>query len=164
MPLFWLVTVTVALPKAIKLTQRSVNHLLRPPGTADRAPTPITNPVPNSPSLLVVGLERGARAALIIAAALQLSYVWGIDLIELSARDTLPTRLLRGALSAIVIVLIADFAWHLIRAAIDRKLTQTLEPGHADPNTEEARRRHACARFCRSCGTCCSSSSSSWRS
>ena len=141
MPLFWLVTVTVALPKAIKLTQRSVNHLLRPPGTADRAPTPITNPVPNSPSLLVVGLERGARAALIIAAALQLSYVWGIDLIELSARDTLPTRLLRGALSAIVIVLIADFAWHLIRAAIDRKLTQTLEPGHADPNTEEARRQ-----------------------
>ena len=140
MPLFWLVTVTVALPKAIQLTQRSVNHLLRPPGTTADA-HPVTNPVPNSPSLLVIGLERGARAALIITAALQLSYVWDIDLIELSARDTLPTRILRGALNAIVIVLIADFAWHLIRAAIDRKLTQTLEPGHADPNTEEARRQ-----------------------
>src|SRR3954451_16086563 len=138
MPLFWFVTVAVALPMAIRLTQRSVNHLLRPPGTTDSAPTPITNPVPSSPSLLVVGLERGARAALIIAAALLLSYVWGIDLIELSGRDTLSTRLLRGALSAIVIVLIADFAWHLIRAAIDRKLTQTLDP---DPDSEQARRQ-----------------------
>jgi small-conductance mechanosensitive channel len=131
MPLFWLVTVAVALPMAIRLTQRSVNHLLRPPHTtADPAPT-----------LLAVCLERGARAALIIAAAILLSHVWGIDLIELSARDTLPTRLLRGALNAIVIVLIADFAWHVIRAAIDRKLTQTLDPAYADPDSEQARRQ-----------------------
>ena len=34
---------------------------------------------------------------MIIAAAILLSYVWNIDLIELSGRNTLPTRLLRGA-------------------------------------------------------------------
>jgi small-conductance mechanosensitive channel len=141
MPLFWLVTIAIALPMTIRLTQRSVNHILRPPGIADPAASPdsVTNAVPNSPSLLAVGLERGARATMIIAAAILLSYVWGIDLIELSGRDTLSTRLLRGALSAIVIVLIADFAWHLIRAAIDRKLTQTLDP--ADPDSEQARRQ-----------------------
>jgi small-conductance mechanosensitive channel len=143
MPLFWLVTIAIALPMTIRLTQRSVNHILRPPGIADPAADPspdsVTNAVPNSPSLLAVGLERGARATMIIAAAILLSYVWGIDLIELSGRDTLSTRLLRGALSAIVIVLIADFAWHLIRAAIDRKLTQTLDP--ADPDSEQARRQ-----------------------
>ena len=133
MPLFWLVTVAIALPMTIRLTQRSINHILRTPD--------ITDPAPNSPSLLAVGLERGARAALIIAAAILLSYVWGIDLIELSARDTLPTRLLRGALSTIVIVLIADFAWHLIGAAIDRKLTRTLDPAHADADSEQARRQ-----------------------
>ena len=139
MPLFWLVTVAVALPMAIRLTQRSVNHILRPPTVADPAPDPSSTPATAPPSLLAVGLERGARATMIIAAAILLSYVWNIDLIELSGRNTLPTRLLRGALSAIVIVLIADFAWHLIRAAIDRKLTQTLDP--ADPDSEQARRQ-----------------------
>jgi moderate conductance mechanosensitive channel len=138
MPLFWLVTVAVALPMAIRLTQRSVNHILRPPTVADPPPDPSSTPATAPPSLLAVGLERGARATMIIAAAILLSYVWNIDLIELSGRNTLPTRLLRGALSAIVIVLIADFAWHLIRAAIDRKLTQTLDP---DPNSEQARRQ-----------------------
>ena len=102
-------------------------------------PDPSSTPATAPPSLLAVGLERGARATMIIAAAILLSYVWNIDLIELSGRNTLPTRLLRGALSAIVIVLIADFAWHLIKAAIDRKLTQTLDP--ADPNSEQARRQ-----------------------
>ena len=139
MPLFWLVTVAVALPMAIRLTQRSVNHILRPPTVADPPPDPSSTPATAPPSLLAVGLERGARATMIIAAAILLSYVWNIDLIELSGRNTLPTRLLRGALSAIVIVLIADFAWHLIKAAIDRKLTQTLDP--TDPNSEQARRQ-----------------------
>jgi small-conductance mechanosensitive channel len=140
MPLFWFVTVAVALPMAIRLTQRAVNHILRPPNITD----PVANPSPDSVtntvlSPLAVALERGTRAALIIAATLLLTYVWGIDLIELSARDTLPTRLLHGALSAIVIVLIADFAWHVIRAAIDRKLTQASDPAHAD--NEQARRQ-----------------------
>jgi len=139
MPLFWLVTVAVALPMAIRLTQRSVNHILRPPTEADPTSDPSSTPATAPPSLLAVGLERGARATMIIAAAILLSYVWNIDLIELSGRNTLPTRLLRGALSAIVIVLIADFAWHLIKAAIDRKLTQTLDP--TDPNSEQARRQ-----------------------
>jgi small-conductance mechanosensitive channel len=133
MPVFWLVAVAIGLPIVLGLTQRSVNHLLRPLGTAD--------PAARSPSILSVCLERGARAVLIIGAAALLSHVWSIDLIELSARDTLPTRLLRGILSAIVVVLLADFAWHLIRAAIDRKLARTQEITYADPDSEQARRQ-----------------------
>jgi len=130
MPVFWFVAVAIALPVAIRLTQRSVNHILRPPGTAD--------PAAGLPSLLSVCLERGARAALIIGAAVLLSHAWSIDLIELSARDTLPTRILRGILNAVVIVLIADFVWNVVRATIDRKLTRTLGLGTADD--DEARR------------------------
>ena len=62
-------------------------------------PDPSSTPATAPPSLLAVGLERGARATMIIAAAILLSYVWNIDLIELSGRNTLPTRLLRGALA-----------------------------------------------------------------
>ena len=137
MPLFWLVTVAVALPMAIRLTQHSVNHILRLHRSRPD-PRSVLTPATAPPSLLAVGLERGPALPLIIAAAILLGYVWNIDLIELSGRNTLPTRLLRGALSAIVIVLIADFAWHLIGAAIDRKLADRRP---ADPNGERARRQ-----------------------
>jgi small-conductance mechanosensitive channel len=65
--------------------------------------------------------------------------VWDIDLIQLTARDTVATRLIRGGLSAIVIVLVADFLWRLARALIDRKLTSAASADNLE--VEEARRR-----------------------
>jgi small-conductance mechanosensitive channel len=131
MPVFWLVATAMALPLAINLTQRSVNHILRPPAASE--------PVADSPSILSICLERGARAALVIGAVVLLSHVWEIDLIALSVVDTLPTRILRGILNAIVILLVADFAWNLVKAAIDRKLTRTFGLNATDE--EEARRQ-----------------------
>jgi len=131
MSVFWLVAMVIALPIAISLTERSVNHILRPPVASD--------PGADLPSILSICLERGARAALIIGAVVLLSHVWSIDLIQLSAKDTLPTRILRGILNAIVILLMADFTWSLVKAAIDRKLTRTFGLGATDD--EEARRQ-----------------------
>jgi small-conductance mechanosensitive channel len=54
-------------------------------------------------------------------------------------RDTLETRLLRGAINAVVIVLLADFAWHLARAWIDCRLVEASASGGAE--AEEVRRR-----------------------
>ena len=131
MPGFWLLLVVTALPLLLSITRRSVTHLLRPvEGAASDAGAPI---------LAAVALERGLRAALIIGAALFLAYVWQIDLIELTARDTVATRLVRGALSAIVIVLIADFAWRLAGALIDRKIADAAAVSQLD--SDEARRR-----------------------
>jgi moderate conductance mechanosensitive channel len=130
MPAFWLAVLAVGLPAAISVTQRSVNHMLRPPGVdADTGP----------PSVRAVALERGLRAALIIGAALLLAYAWQIDLVALTASDTLFTRLVRGALTATVIVLLADFAWHVMKTVIDRKLAEAQNLG--EPNSEDARRR-----------------------
>jgi moderate conductance mechanosensitive channel len=130
MPAFWLAVLAVALPAAISVTQRSVNHILRPPGVdADTGP----------PSVRAVSLERGLRAALIIGAALVLAHAWQIDLVALTASDTLFTRLVRGALTAIVIVLLADFAWHVMKTVIDSKLAEAQNLG--EPNSEDARRR-----------------------
>ena len=107
LPGFWLLLIATALPMSLWVTRVSVAHLLRPvEGSAEDT----------APILAAVALERGLRAALIIVAALFLAYVWDIDLIQLTARDTFATRLIRGALSAIVIVLIADFLWRLMRA------------------------------------------------
>jgi hypothetical protein len=71
-----------------------------------------------------------------------------IDLVEMTGRDTLLTRLLRGSLSSVVILLVADLIWQVVKSLIDRRLsqTETLSP----PGTEAAVSRRGCGRFCRS--------------
>jgi moderate conductance mechanosensitive channel len=128
---FWLVLVAMTLPLAISVSRRAVDNLLRPPGS----PQAVGGP----PSVLAVCIERGIRAALIIAAVAVLAWGWGIDLANFRGQETLISRLADGVLSAVVIVLIADFLWQAMKTAIDRKLAEAADAGQ--PNTEEARRR-----------------------
>ena len=127
---FWLAVVALLLPKAIAVVQSAVAHLLRPAGDADL-------PVPRS--VLEVSLERGLRALLIVAAAMWLAYVWQVDAVAMTDRDTLLTRLLRGALASVVVLLVADFLWQVVKTAIDRKLAETNAP--PQPGTELAVRQ-----------------------
>ena len=131
LPGFWLLLVASALPLLLSVSRVSVAHLLRPieGATEDRG----------APILAAVALERGLRAALIILAALFLASVWDIDLIQLTASDTVGTRLVRGALSGVVIILIADFVWRLARAFIDHKISDAMKGG--DVASDEGRRR-----------------------
>ena len=130
MPAFWLLAVLILWPLADRLTRRAVEHLLRPPGTAE---------IVGLPTLTTVFLERGLRAALIIATLALLAWGWGIDLEMLAGRGTVTTRIAHGALSAVAIALIADFIWHVAKAAIDCKLAESADLSR--PNTDEARRR-----------------------
>jgi moderate conductance mechanosensitive channel len=131
MPGFALVVVGSALPFLLSVNRRSVAHLLRPvEGTTDDLDAPI---------LAAVALERGLRAGLIIGAAVLLAYAWQIDLIALTASDNVATRLIRGGLSAVVIVLVVDFLWRLARALIDSKLSSAVAVDRID--NEEAGRR-----------------------
>jgi small-conductance mechanosensitive channel len=131
MPLFWLAVVVVGLPVSIRATERSIAHILRPAGAAE--------PGGEVKGVHVVGIERGVRALLIIGFALLLAWAWKLDLGALAASDTLSTRLLRGALSAVVIALVADFIWKAAKTLIDRTLAQAQALGQ--PDTEEGRRR-----------------------
>jgi len=131
MPLFWLVVTIVGLPVSLRIAGRAINHVLRPPGAADQAA--------EAPRMAVVAVERASRALIIIAFALLLARGWHLDFGALTTSDTLATRLARGVLNAVVIALIADFVWHVIKAVIDR--TITLSKDETQPNTEEGRRR-----------------------
>jgi len=128
---FWLVLVIITLPLAIGVTRHAVEHLLRPPGLAEAAEA--------SSSVLTVTLERGVRALLIIGAIAVLGWGWGMDMDSLTGQGTMVGRVVHGVLSAVVILLIADLSWHTIKAAIDRKLAQSVDLGL--PNTDEARRQ-----------------------
>ena len=127
---FYVGITLLLLPIAIRCADLAVKHLLRPADgeAADAA----------VPSLTAVIVDRGLRAALLIGGAYLIAWFLGLDLAAMTMSDTVATRFLRGAINAVVILLLADFAWHLARAWIDYKL---LEAGDAGPDAEDARRR-----------------------
>ncbi|MBL8905647.1 MAG: mechanosensitive ion channel family protein [Rhizobiales bacterium] len=129
--LFWLLVVVVGLPFAVSAVRRAVNNVLRPPGQEQGGK--------EIPSVLAAVIERGVRAALVIAAVIFLGHKLGIDFTAITAQDTVLTRIMRGAFSAIVILLAADFFWHVAKTLIDRKMVEASALG--EPGTELARRR-----------------------
>ena len=131
MPSFWLLLIIVTLPLANAVLDRAIENLLRPPGSPQTSTA--------SHNVVAVALERGLRAFLIIGGTAVLAWGWGIDLVHLTSQDTLLARLVHGALSAVIILLIADVVWHTASAAIDSKLTEAGDLGQ--PNTDEVRRR-----------------------
>ncbi len=130
LPLFWLAVVVVAVPWAMSGSRRAVAYLLQPIGGAVGTAVP---------SLYGVCLQRGLRAAIIIAGALVLARGWNLDLVALTSNDTVGTRVLRGLLSAVVIALLADLGWQLLKTAIDLKIAEP--PATVDKNSPEWRRQ-----------------------
>ncbi|HEX8497199.1 MAG TPA: mechanosensitive ion channel domain-containing protein, partial [Actinomycetales bacterium] len=133
---FYVGVVLLLLPIAIRGADLAVNHVLRPPGSETAADA--------IPSVAAISVERGVRALLLIGGAYLITHILDIDLGTLTTQDTLATRLLRGAINAAVVVLLADFAWHVARAWIDTKLAEAgaaaaTAGGHVDD--DEARRR-----------------------
>jgi small-conductance mechanosensitive channel len=131
MPAFWFAVIAFALPASIRLLESAIAHLslLAAPGSMS----------PTASTIYGVLIRRGARAVLIVAAALLLARAWNIDLTSLAATDTVATRLLRGAVSAVVIVLVADIVWRIVRALIDSRIGGT--GSEAQPDSAESRRR-----------------------
>jgi small-conductance mechanosensitive channel len=134
MRLFWLLAVALLLPPAIKVARMASHHVSRPASGSE---------APSTPGLMAVFLDRGLRALLIVGAALLLAQAWNIDLIEMSGRDTLLTRLVRGALSSVVILLVADLIWQVVKSLIDRRLSQAeaLSPPGTEAAVRQARLR-----------------------
>ena len=124
---FWLAVVLIMLPPVIGLTQLASRHISRPTDLSEQA------------GLAGVYVSRGLRALLIVGAVLLLARVWDVDLIEMTSRDTLVTRLLRGALSSILILLVADLIWQVAKTLIDRALAQAGPS--APPGTSEGFRQ-----------------------
>jgi moderate conductance mechanosensitive channel len=128
---FYIGVILLLLPVALRVADLSVAHVLRPSGSAGAEEA--------VPSLTAVAVERGLRAALLIGGAYLIAWVLGLDFAAMTTRDTMATRLLRGAINAVVILLVADFAWHLARAWIDCRLAEANLAGEG--SADELRRR-----------------------
>ncbi len=130
--LFWLGVVALLLPQAVSIAERASRQAARLPEVGG-----------GQTGLTEVYLGRGLRALLVIGAVLLLAYAWQIDLVEMTSRDTLLTRLLRGALSAVVILLVADLIWQVARTLIDRQLAraEAAAPVGSEAASRQARLR-----------------------
>jgi moderate conductance mechanosensitive channel len=127
---FYVGVILLLLPIAIRAVDLAVVHVLRPVGSECAEAVP---------SLTAVALERGLRAGLLIGGAYLIAWLLGLDLAAMTMRDTMADRLLRGAINAVVILLLADFAWHFARAWIDRRLLEASAAAQVEG--DEARRR-----------------------
>ncbi|HEU5176116.1 MAG TPA: mechanosensitive ion channel family protein, partial [Burkholderiales bacterium] len=115
--LFWLAVVAAALPGVLRLTQAGVDHALRPPGAAAAETRGVT----------AAAVGRALRALLIIGAAFMVVYASGLNVDAVASGDALWMRLLRGAVQALAIILIADVIWLVTASLIDQRMTSTQE-------------------------------------
>jgi small-conductance mechanosensitive channel len=129
---FWLAVTAIVLPPLLALIQAGVDHALRPAGAEAAA----TRGVP------AAALGRGLRALAIIGAAYVVLQALGLNVDALAAADTMWMRLVRGAVHAIAIFLIADVIWMVSAAVIDQKLAAVqASPGETDEDQKRARLR-----------------------
>ncbi len=127
--LFWLGAVALLLPQALSLADRASRHAMSPPAEATRGD-----------GLTAVYLGRSVRALLIFGAVLLLAHIWDIDLIAMTSNDTLLTHVVRGTMSGVVILLVADLIWQVAKTLIDRRLAHA---GAAGPPGSSSAQREA---------------------
>lgn len=82
----------------------------------------------------------------IVAGAFLVAGAWGVDLFDVADGESGGRRLTRAAINVVVIVLVADFAWNLIKAVIDGKLVQRGATADGDRLDDEEARHDARVR------------------
>jgi small-conductance mechanosensitive channel len=131
MAIFWLMTVATFLPITIAAVRRAARHIMRPVADEDGKPGTV--------SVAAVFVEQGLRAAVIVGGILVLLWGWRLDVGSLAAQESAAARLLRGGLHALIILLVADLAWSLLKALADNALANAQVSAGVD--AAEARRR-----------------------
>lgn len=124
----WLGIYALLLPKALTIAGQAADALTARQGDAASAN-----------SIRTVMINRGARALVILLAVLWLALIWRMNPSALAESNTPATRIVRGVLQAVVILLLADLLWHLAKAYIGRTLELAVVDETASP-AEAARR------------------------
>jgi len=110
--LFWPMLLAYVLPKSLAISGGVFRKALIPADMQSSGPA--------TSSFSLVYAERFIRVLIVIGAALLLAYAWEFNVTNLTSGDTLGHRLLRGVLSSVVILFVADLLWHITKTFIDR--------------------------------------------
>jgi small-conductance mechanosensitive channel len=126
--LLWIGIYALLLPRLLALTGQAAQTLA---GHND-----VSAP---ANSLRTVLIARGARALVILLAVLWLGVIWRMSPNALTDGDSTASRIMRGLLQGVIILLVADLLWHMAKAYIGRKLETATVDGSVSP-AEAARR------------------------
>ncbi len=114
----WVGIYVLILPPILRTTSTIVKSFFARPDDAARPRNPI----------LEVLIERGARVIIIVLAA-----AWLAAVIRLRAsglmEDEAASRMIRGVLSGIVILLAADLVWHMVKGMINQRIERARSEG-----------------------------------
>lgn len=128
--LLWLGIYAILLPRVLSVSTRAIEAL------HDAA-----DGIFGAGKLAAVLLDRGVRALIITLAALWLGRMLGVEAhAMMSGSESIIGRVARGVLGGIVILLVADLVWHLMKTYIDAKL---MESSPADSDSEEMKASRA---------------------
>jgi len=109
--LFWIGVYALTLPYLLRFVGRAVSAAF--PAEPD--------------SLRKILLVRGVRAIVVAAAVAWLALVWRLDPNSLVHSDPAVSAISYGLLKSVVVLLLADLAWHLAKSWIDRRLAIRIE-------------------------------------
>jgi small-conductance mechanosensitive channel len=100
----------------------------------------------NAEEITAIGAiaDRCVQAVVVVTAAFVLVQIWQINPAMVTANDTAMTRIGRGLFEALVILLLSDLLWLVIRALIDVRLSGAVVP--IDDLDDDALRRRARVR------------------
>ncbi len=128
--LLWLGIYAILLPRVLSVSTRAIEAL------HDAA-----DGIFGAGKLATVLLDRGVRALIITFAVLWLGRMLGVEAYAMmSGSESIIGRIARGVLGGIVILLVADLVWHLMKTYIDAKLMESLP---ADSDSEEMKASRA---------------------
>ncbi|MBY5786684.1 mechanosensitive ion channel family protein [Rhizobium leguminosarum] len=122
--LFWLGVYAMTLPSVLRFAGQTA---------ADTIPSE-----PNSTKRVL--LVRGSRAVVVAVAVAWVAIVWRVDPNSLVHSDPAVASVAYGLLKSVVVLLLADLAWHLAKSWIDRRLSVQAEAGN-DPSQAARRGR-----------------------
>ncbi|HEY6441016.1 MAG TPA: mechanosensitive ion channel domain-containing protein [Acetobacteraceae bacterium] len=129
--LAWTLLILAAIPVTTLILGQSISMVV-----LGRWPESHTEPCAH-----VAIARRAMQTLVIILAAVALVHVWHIDMTKMSNMDTPMTRVIRGLLEALVILVIADLLWQVVRVLIDERLAGDQPP--IDALDDEELRRQA---------------------
>ena len=126
----WSVLILSAAPVAMSVLTRSISVVISG-----------SWPAPDDSSAYVRIVERGMQAIVLIIAVAAMVHVWHLDMTTMTSMDTPITRVVRGLLEALLILVIADLFWQVVRVLIDTQLAGDVSL--TDALDDDALRRRA---------------------
>jgi small-conductance mechanosensitive channel len=114
--LFWIGIYAFILPSILHAVGNAAAARMADTGPADMR------------TVLVV---RGSRGLVVAAAVAWLALVWQVNPDTLAHQSPALSAILYGLLKSVIVLLIADLVWHLVKSSIDRRIAASSADAHA---------------------------------